>query len=61
LSLTKSERWYEIPERRMRFEINVGTTIAVDSAPAAASKNVAARVLTARVKNFFVEDAPLYE
>jgi 1-acyl-sn-glycerol-3-phosphate acyltransferase len=57
LTLTKSERWYDIPDRRIRFEISVGARIGVESAPAAASKNVAARALTARVKDFFVEDA----
>jgi 1-acyl-sn-glycerol-3-phosphate acyltransferase len=57
MTLTKADRWYEIPDRRMHFEISVGARIGVESTAAAASKNVAARALTARVKDFFVEDA----
>jgi 1-acyl-sn-glycerol-3-phosphate acyltransferase len=61
LTLTKSEHWYDIPPRRVHFDINVGARIGVDPAASAASKHVAARALTARVKDFFLEDAPLYE
>jgi len=60
ITLTKSEHWYEIPARRVHFEIGVGARIGVDPATPA-SKHVAARALTARVKDFFLEDAPLYE
>ena len=61
ITLTKSQHWYEIPPRRVHFEINVGARIGVDPLVPAASKHVAARALTARVKDFFLEDAPLYE
>ena len=60
ISLTKSERWYEIPLRRMHFVICVGDKIAVGSA-AAASKHVAARAITDRVRHYFLEDTALYE
>ena len=60
ISLTKSERWYEIPPRRMHFVICVGDKIAVGSA-AAASKRVAARAITDRVRHYFLEDTALYE
>jgi len=61
ISLTKSVPWYEIPARRMHFDIAVGARIAVETTAIEQSKHVAARALTARVKDFFLEDAPLYE
>jgi 1-acyl-sn-glycerol-3-phosphate acyltransferase len=60
-TLTKSEHWYEIPDRRVHFRVRVGGKIAVGSASEETSKLSAARAVTDRVRDYFLEDTRLYE
>jgi 1-acyl-sn-glycerol-3-phosphate acyltransferase len=58
-SLTKSERWYDIPHRRMHFVISVGHRIPVPKD--AASHRVTAKVITERARLSLLQENPVYD
>jgi 1-acyl-sn-glycerol-3-phosphate acyltransferase len=60
-SLTKSERWYDIPHRRMHFVINVGHRIPVAVPNDAASHRVTAKDITERVRLSLLQETPVYD
>jgi 1-acyl-sn-glycerol-3-phosphate acyltransferase len=60
-TLTKFEHWYEIPDRRVHFRLRVGSKIAVGPSNPETSTLSAARAVTDRVRDYFLEDTRLYE
>jgi len=59
-TLTKSERWYDIPHRRIHFIISVGHRIPV-AAPDSASQRVTAKDITERVRRILLQETPAYD
>jgi 1-acyl-sn-glycerol-3-phosphate acyltransferase len=59
-TLTKGERWYDIPHRRMHFVISVGHRIPI-TAPESTSTRDAANDITERVRLILLQETPAYE
>jgi 1-acyl-sn-glycerol-3-phosphate acyltransferase len=60
-TLTKSERWYDIPNRRMHFVISVGHRISVAAPNDSTSQRVTAKDITERVRRILLQETPAYE
>lgn len=58
-TLTKSDRWYQIPKTKVHFKIQVKDRIAVDSYLAGDPPSVAARKLTNDLTDYFNEELML--
>lgn len=58
--LTKADRWYRIPERRVRFRFFVGAALDPAEHAAGQPRALAARRLTRRLENYFAEQEGLY-
>ena len=56
-TLTKSERWHDIPNRRIHFAIRVGDKIPFVT-PNTTSKRSTAQAITDRAKRYFLQEAP---
>jgi 1-acyl-sn-glycerol-3-phosphate acyltransferase len=55
-TLMRGQKWYDVPNRRMRFEIEVCAPIAPESATEPDEpRSVAARRLTSRLRDFYLE------
>ena len=57
-TLTKAERWHDIPSRRIHFVIRVGRKISIGPATERSSNHVAARAITEHVRHYFLGDTP---
>jgi 1-acyl-sn-glycerol-3-phosphate acyltransferase len=60
-TLTKSERWYDIPNRRMHFVISVGHRIPIAAPGDSTSQRVTAKDITERVRRILLQEAPAYD
>lgn len=60
-TLTKSERWYDIPHRRMHFIINVGHRIPVAEPNGMTSQRATAKDITERVRRILLQETPAYD
>jgi len=60
-TLTKSDRWYKIPERAMHFEIKVKAKIAISTYLNEVSHSKGARILTQDLTQYFNKEAGLDE
>jgi 1-acyl-sn-glycerol-3-phosphate acyltransferase len=52
-TLTKSEKWYQIPERRFHLTMTVGEDIALDSFRAITPKSIAVRRFNSYLQDYF--------
>jgi len=60
-TLTKSERWHDIPKRRIHFVMSVGENIPLEAPDRMISKRVAAKVMTDRAGQLLLKTATAYE
>jgi 1-acyl-sn-glycerol-3-phosphate acyltransferase len=60
-TLTKAERWYQIPERRFHLTMHVGDDIALDEFIGTEPKPVAVRRFSQYLQNYFTEQRELYQ
>ncbi len=60
-TLTKANRWHDIPSRRMHFVIDVGDRIPVAPPDSSTSQRVSARAITERVTRHLLQETPVYE
>jgi len=54
-TLMRGQKWYEVPPRRMRFSIDVGEPIAPPALSAGEPRGLAARRMTAELRDFFAK------
>lgn len=59
-TLTKAERWYQIPERRFHLTMRVGEDIALDEFVCISPKSIAVRRFTQYLQDYFTEQSALY-
>ena len=60
-TLTKANRWHDIPHRRMHFVIDVGDRIPVAPPDSSTSQRISARAITERVTRHLLQETPAYE
>jgi len=60
-TLSKSERWYQIPERAFHLAMQVGDDIVLDDFLAIQPQTIAVRRLTRYFQNYFTNKRELYE
>ena len=60
-TLTKANRWHDIPIRRMHFVIDVGDRIPVAPPDSSTSQRISARAITERVTRHLLQETPAYE
>lgn len=60
-TLTKSDRWYDVPNQKVRFRIEVKDPISVRGYIESHNPSKAARRLTSDLSNFFNTELGLYE
>lgn len=61
-TLTRNERWYSIPPRKVNFSLRVGTPMEISNfQQQGQSLSVSARLLTAHIKDYFVKGLECYE
>ena len=58
-TLTKAERWYEIPERRFHLSMQVGDDIALDEFAAITPKSISVRRFTQYLQDYFTQQRAL--
>ncbi len=56
-TLTKQEKWYQIPARRFKLSIETGEEITLDSRPKDAERSLLARRLTRQLEDYFKQKA----
>jgi len=54
-TLMRGQKWSDVPPRRMRFSIEVGDPIAPPTALAGETRGIAARRMTAELRDFFAK------
>lgn len=54
-TLMRGQKWYDVPPRRMQFSIEVGDPIAPPELAAGESRGLAARRMTAELRDFFAK------
>jgi len=54
-TLTKHEKWYQIPEKKFTLTMDVGDDIGFTSVPDQTSRTVAARRMTQELEAYFIE------
>ena len=54
-TLMRGQKWYDVPPRRMQFSIEVGEPIALPSPTAGEPRGLAARRMTAELRDFFAK------
>lgn len=55
-TLTKSDKWYHIPPRKLHFSMAVKEKISVDEFLDEKSANIAARSLTKKLEEYFIQE-----
>jgi 1-acyl-sn-glycerol-3-phosphate acyltransferase len=60
-TLTKAEKWYQIPCRRFHLAMHVGDDIALDEFGKFEPKSIAVRRLTQFLQDYFTEQRELYK
>jgi len=60
-TLTKADRWYQIPYKRMHFRIQVKEQIEIDKYLGDLSPTKAARMLTTDLRHYFLQELRLHE
>ncbi|HEY8160338.1 MAG TPA: lysophospholipid acyltransferase family protein [Methylobacter sp.] len=60
-TLTKAERWYQIPEHRFHLTMHVGDDIALDEFNKISPKSVAVRRFTHYQQDYFTQQRELYK
>jgi 1-acyl-sn-glycerol-3-phosphate acyltransferase len=59
-TLTKREKWYEIPPRKFNLSLTVGDEIKVEPIDENASRSLASRKITRQLEQYFVEQLANY-
>ncbi len=59
-TLTKQEKWHQIPARRVHFRVFVGEEINPDLTEGSRDRSIAARRLTRYLEQYFVEQETVY-
>ncbi len=54
-TLTKQEKWYQIPQKRFTLSLHVGEDIELTPISADASRPLATRQITRQLENYFIE------
>lgn len=54
-TLTKHEKWYQIPPKKFTLSLHVGDDIEISPAAGNASRSVATRTITRHLENYFIE------
>lgn len=60
-TLTKANRWHDIPGRRMHFVIDVGDRIPLAPSDSSTPQRVSARAITERVTRHLLQETQVYE
>jgi 1-acyl-sn-glycerol-3-phosphate acyltransferase len=60
-TLTKSEKWYQIPERRFHLSMTVGDDIVLDEFQAIVPRSIAVRRLNSYLQNYFSQQRGHHE
>lgn len=60
-TLTKAEKWYQIPYRRFHLAMHVGDDIALEEFSKFESKSIAVRRLTQFLQDYFTEQREFYK
>ena len=60
-TLTKAERWYQIPERRFHLTLHVGDDIALDDFSGIRPQSVGVRRFTRYLQDYFTQQRELYK
>jgi hypothetical protein len=60
-TLTKAERWYQIPERRFHLTMHVGDDIALDEFNDISPKSIGVRRFTQYMQDYFTQQRELYK
>ena len=60
-TLTKANRWHDIPQRRVHFVIDVGDRIPFAPPDGSMSQRISAQVITERVTRHLLQETPAYE
>jgi 1-acyl-sn-glycerol-3-phosphate acyltransferase len=60
-TLTKAEKWYQIPERRFHLTMEVGEDIAIDTFRAINPKSIAVRRFTRYLQDYFSQQRNHHE
>lgn len=60
-TLTKQEKWYQIPEKRFTLSLNVGDHIELTSAHVNGNRSLASRQITRRLEAYFLEQLAQHE
>lgn len=59
-TLTKAERWYQIPERRFHLTLHVGDDIVLEEFTAISPRSIAVRRFTRYLQDYFTQQKELY-
>ncbi len=59
-TLTKREKWYQIPHKKFTLSLHVGDDIEVDAIDGNADRSLAARKLTRHLETYFIEQQAHY-
>ena len=54
-TLTKREKWYQIPPKKFTLSLRVGEDIPLDPLPDSAGRSLAARAITRQLEQYFSE------
>ncbi|HEY8094746.1 MAG TPA: lysophospholipid acyltransferase family protein [Methylobacter sp.] len=60
-TLTKSERWYQIPQRRFHLTMHVGDDIMLDEFAGTSPKSIGVRRFTQYQQDYFTQQRELYK
>ncbi|MDP2099854.1 MAG: lysophospholipid acyltransferase family protein [Methylobacter sp.] len=60
-TLTKAERWYQIPARRFHLVMQVGDDIALDEFACLSPKSIAVRRFTRHLQDYFSQQRELFQ
>lgn len=60
-TLTKQDKWYQVPDRKVHFRMKVQDIIPISPYLEAESPSVAARILTKDLTHYFTEELSRYE
>ncbi|WP_300014495.1 lysophospholipid acyltransferase family protein [Methylovulum sp.] len=60
-TLTKAEKWYQIPSRRFHLSMTVGEDIVLDDFRAIEPKSIAVRRFNNYLQNYFIQQRSIHE
>ena len=60
-TLTKNDRWYQVPNKRVHFRLQVKDKLAIDPYLNCESPSKGARILTSDLTNYFSKEIGLHE